>query len=44
MRVVTWNVNSIRSRTRRLVGWVERNSPDVLLLQETKTADDSLVI
>lgn len=44
MRVATWNVNSIRSRTKRLVGWVERNSPDVLLLQETKTADDTLVI
>ncbi len=43
MKVVSWNVNSIRSRTARLIDWIERHDPDVLLLQETKTGDDSFV-
>jgi exodeoxyribonuclease III len=44
VRVVTWNVNSIRSRTARVSSWIEQHAPDVVLLQETKTADDSLVV
>ncbi len=39
VRLVTWNVNSIRSHHRRLGAWVERHRPDVLALQETKCAD-----
>lgn len=38
MRIVTWNVNSIRARHRRVRAWVEAHEPDVVLLQETKTA------
>jgi len=40
LRIVTWNVNSIRSRHERLVAWIRRHEPDVLLLQETKCTDD----
>lgn len=39
MRIVTWNVNSIRARAPRLQAWVTANQPDVLLLQETKIED-----
>ena len=39
MRIVTWNINSIRSRRRRLAAWIERHRPDVLALQETKCID-----
>jgi exodeoxyribonuclease-3 len=39
LRIVTWNVNSIRSRHGRVVAWIEQHQPDVLLLQETKCAD-----
>ena len=39
LRIVTWNVNSIRSRHERVVAWMERHQPDVLLLQETKCTD-----
>lgn len=39
MKLVTWNINSIRARTDRLVGWLAREQPDVLCLQETKTED-----
>lgn len=40
MRIATWNVNSIRSRVDRVVGWLERNDVDILALQETKCHDD----
>ena len=40
MKIVTWNVNSIRSRHDRVVAWLERHEPDVLALQETKVVDD----
>jgi exodeoxyribonuclease III len=34
--VATWNVNSVRSRLERLLSFLERAAPDVLLLQELK--------
>lgn len=40
MRIVTWNVNSVRMRLSQLVGWLERHRPDALCLQETKIPDD----
>jgi len=39
MKIVTWNVNSIRMRKDLVVNWVKENKPDVLLLQETKCLD-----
>jgi exodeoxyribonuclease-3 len=39
VRLVTWNVNSIRVRIDAVVAWVERHEPDVVLLQETKCTD-----
>ncbi len=41
MRVATWNVNSLRARQERVEAWVDEVRPDVLLLQETKLADDA---
>jgi exodeoxyribonuclease-3 len=40
MRIATWNVNSLKARLEKLFWWLERAAPDVLLLQETKLADD----
>ncbi|HVJ19212.1 MAG TPA: exodeoxyribonuclease III [Polyangiaceae bacterium] len=40
MRIVTWNVNSLRARMEKVSWWLERAVPDVLLLQETKLSDD----
>jgi len=40
MRIITWNVNSIRQRLPRLVALLERERPDIVCLQETKVADD----
>ena len=42
MRVVTWNINSIRTRQGRVLDWIDRHEPDVLLLQETKCSDSFL--
>ena len=39
MRIVTWNVNSLKVRLERVVAWIAKNEPDVALLQETKVAD-----
>jgi len=38
--IATWNVNSIRSRIDIVTGWLKKNSPDVLCMQETKVTDD----
>ena len=40
MKIITWNVNSVRSRLERLIALLERHQPDVLCLQEIKGADD----
>jgi exodeoxyribonuclease-3 len=40
VRIITWNVNSIRAREGRLEAVLRRWTPDVVCLQETKIADD----
>jgi len=40
VRILTWNVNSVRVRAERLVGVLERHRPDVACLQELKTTDE----
>jgi exodeoxyribonuclease-3 len=42
VRLVTWNVNSLKQRMPRLLPWLDERQPDVLCLQETKLADDAL--
>jgi exodeoxyribonuclease-3 len=41
MRVVTWNVNSLKMRMPRIREFIETHAPDVLLLQETKAPEDA---
>jgi exodeoxyribonuclease III len=40
MRLVTWNVNSVRQRLPRLLAMLQRHDPDVACLQETKVPDE----
>ena len=40
VKIVTWNVNSLRIRLARVLALLERHQPDVLCLQETKVSDD----
>ncbi|MDV6344598.1 exodeoxyribonuclease III [Nitrosomonas sp. Is37] len=41
MKIVTWNVNSLKVRLPQVINWLEVNQPDVLCLQETKLQDDN---
>jgi len=41
MRIVTWNVNSLKARLPRVEEWLADVQPDVLCMQETKLADDA---
>ena len=40
MRIVSWNINSLRRRQDRLFAWLEAIKPDIVCLQETKCSDD----
>ncbi len=39
MKIVTWNVNSLKVRLPHVLSWLAEHQPDVLCLQETKTED-----
>jgi exodeoxyribonuclease-3 len=41
VRVVTWNVNSLKVRLPRVEQWLADVAPDVVCLQETKLAQDA---
>lgn len=40
MKIVSWNINSLRRRQERLLKWLGDEKPDVVCLQETKCSDD----
>lgn len=40
MKIVTWNINSVRLRINLLKKLIDEHSPDVICLQETKVIDD----
>ena len=39
LRIVTWNVNSLKARLARVEEWLAQVRPDVVCLQEAKLAD-----
>jgi exodeoxyribonuclease-3 len=41
MKIVTWNVNSIRARLDNVLEWLEETNPDVVLLQELKCEESA---
>lgn len=41
MRIASWNINSVTTRTDRLVRWLGSAAPDVLCLQELKVPTDA---
>src|SRR5919108_1894181 len=41
VKLVTWNVNSLNPRMPRVLELLELHGPDLLFLQETKTAPDA---
>lgn len=42
VRIATWNVNSLNARLPAIEKWLERAAPDVLMMQETKVADEGI--
>ncbi|MCF6287983.1 MAG: exodeoxyribonuclease III [Proteobacteria bacterium] len=40
MKIVSWNVNSLKVRLGQVLDWCNENSPDILAIQETKLTDD----
>jgi len=40
MKIVSWNINSLRKRQDQLFDWLEAIKPDIVCLQETKCPDD----
>jgi len=40
MKIVSFNINSLRARPHQLEAIIENHSPDVIALQETKVHDD----
>ena len=41
VRIATWNINSVTSRLEHLLAWLERESPDVVCLQELKCTTEA---
>lgn len=40
MKIVSWNINSLRKRQDRLFAWLQTTNPDIVCLQETKCPDE----
>ena len=40
MKIVTWNVNSLKVRLPQVINWLVAHQPDILCLQETKLQDE----
>ncbi len=41
MKIVSWNVNSVRARINNILNYVKEVNPEILLLQEIKTQDQN---
>lgn len=44
MKIVSWNINSLRKRQERLLAWLAATQPDVVCLQETKCTDEQFPV
>ncbi len=41
MKIISWNVNSVRARINNILNYIKDENPDILLLQEIKTQDQT---
>ena len=41
MKIISWNVNSVRARIENIKDYIKDSAPDVLLLQEIKTQNEN---
>ena len=41
MKIISWNVNSVRARIENVLSYIKESKPDILLLQEIKTQEET---
>ena len=41
MKIISWNVNSVRARIENIKEYIKVSTPNILLLQEIKTQDEN---
>jgi len=41
MKIISWNVNSVRARIENLLNYIKDSKPDILFLQEIKTQNEN---
>ena len=41
MKIISWNVNSVRARITNILEYIKDTLPDILFLQEIKTQEES---
>ena len=41
MKIISWNVNSVRARIKNILEYVKDENPDILMLQEIKTQEEN---
>ena len=41
MKIISWNVNSVRARIENILTYIKESKPDILLLQEIKTQEET---
>ncbi len=41
MKIISWNVNSVRARIENILDYIKDSNPDILFLQEIKTQNES---
>ena len=41
MKIISWNVNSVRARIDNILSYIKDSNPDVLFLQEIKTQENT---
>jgi len=39
MKIISWNVNSVRARIENISNYIKETKPDILFLQEIKTEE-----
>ena len=44
MKIISWNVNSVRARIENIRDYIKESKPNILLLQEIKTQDETFPI
>ena len=41
MKIISWNVNSVRARIENILSYIKDSNPDILFLQEIKTQNEN---